>query len=217
MRGQADPVPGPVAEMLAVPGSLDHLSCQPVDTTPGQRLASPDRSLQLRNGRCLASLDELVDLEIARRRLADEEGTGHVASVAVNLRTEIEEQDLSSLDRPIARRAVRQCGLRSCERRDVECQCLSAPRSHVPFELECELMLRPADPDRGKEGRQRTIGHRARSGDPLQLGRFLGRPVLLDPALDGNELDRRSGRAQPPPQGVAHESRLDSNPPRSKR
>ena len=34
MRGQADPVPGPVAEMLAVPGSLDHLSCQPVDTTP---------------------------------------------------------------------------------------------------------------------------------------------------------------------------------------
>jgi len=56
-----------------------------------------------------------------------------------------------------------------------------------------------------------SIIFRTRGRDPLDLCRFLGRAVGLDPALDRDELDLRRGRHQSIPERVGHEPGLDTD------
>ena len=69
-----------------------------------------------------------------------------------------------------------------------------------------------ARPDLGQQRGERPVGDRAGGRDPLDLGRLLGRPVGLDPALDGHELDVRRGRREPSPD--AHATRTRPRPRR---
>ena len=92
--------------------------------------------------RRLGARDELVDLEVARRRLADEQRPGHVAAVARDLRPEVEQQDRAVQDRPVARRAVRQRRLGAGQAGDVEGERLRAAGPHQPLEAEREVAPR---------------------------------------------------------------------------
>ena len=176
-----------------------------------------DRGLDRRDGRGLGTRHDLVDLEIACRRLADEQRPGHVAPIAGDLGAEVEEQHRAVDDRPIARRAVRQRGLGPGQAGDVEGERLGAAGPDQPFEPEREVGLGGARLDLGEQRGQRPIGDGAGGGDALDLGRLLDRPVGLDPALDRHELDVRRGRGEAPPHRLRDEARLDRDPARPDR
>ena len=130
-----------------------------------------------------------------RLRVADEQGPGHVAAVAGDLRAEVEQQDRAHPNRSVSRRAVRQRRLGAAQAGHVEGQRLRSAGPHPPLEVEGELGLGHARPDARQQPRQRPVGHGTRRGDALDLGRLLDRPVRLDPALDRDELDvGRRGR-----------------------
>ncbi len=111
--GQPDAVPGAVAEVVAVAGSFDDLTSGGVDLTIGDRIARRDAIVKQGDGSGLGLRDQRIDVPIERRRLAHEEGPGHIRAVAIDLGAEVEEQHLARDDRPIAWRAVWQRGART--------------------------------------------------------------------------------------------------------
>src|SRR3954463_11280752 len=100
--------------MGAMPGVGDDVPRNGVDRPSGwQRAAARDSGLEGVDGGRLSPRDELVDIDVPRTRLADEQRARHVAWVAGHLRTEVEQQDGAGLDRPVAGGAVWQGGFRS--------------------------------------------------------------------------------------------------------
>ena len=89
---------------------------------------------------------------------------------------------------------------------------LGAAGAQAPFEPEGQVTLGDPGTDLGQQGGQGPVGHGAGRGDPLDLGRLLGRPVGLEPALDRHELDVRGRRRQALPHRVGHEPGLDARP-----
>ena len=186
-------------------------------TARGQVATSTKRLLErLHRGR-LGACHELVHLGVPRRRLAHEQRSRHVASIATDLRAEVEQQDGAIRHRPVSGCAVGQRRLRPGQARDVEREGLRTARAHRPLEPEREVRLRDTRTDIGEQRGERAVGHRAGRGDPLDLGGLLGRPILLDPAFDRHELDVRRGGSQTLPDGVRDERRLDADPLRPDR
>ncbi len=104
VRGKADAMAESVPEPLPVARVGDDLACDAIDrTTVGQPCARPERVAQCRHGRGLGPRHELVHVEVAGARLADEQRPGHVAAIPADLRPEVEEQDRAVTHRPIAR------------------------------------------------------------------------------------------------------------------
>ena len=100
-----------------------------------------DRRFEGRDRGRLGPRDQLVDLEVARRRLADEQRPGHVAPVARDLGPEVEQEDRPGPDRAVARGAVRQRRLGTGQAGDVEGERLGAAGAHQPFEPQREVGL----------------------------------------------------------------------------
>ena len=121
------PWPSAVAEVVAMPGVGDHVAGDRV--RPPGPLAAPCPAargrLERLDRRRLGARDQLVDREVARRGLADEQRPRHVAAIAGDLGAEVEEQDRPVEDRPIAGRAVRQGRLRAGQAGDARTR---APR-----------------------------------------------------------------------------------------
>ena len=208
-----------MAEMLAVAGPGDHCPGRGVDRPAARQVArsrgpGPVDGLghHLDGGRLRAG-DEPVDLQVAGRRLADEERPGHVAAVAGHLRPEIEEEDRAVQDRSIARRAVGQRRLRARQAGDIEGQRLGAAGPDQPLEAQRELGFGDARTDLRQQGRQRPVGDGAGGRDPFELGRFLDGTVGLQPALDRDQLRPRRRRREPGPGRLRDESGLDRDPP----
>ena len=101
-----------------------------------------DGRLERRDRGRLGARDELVDLEVALGRLADEQRPGHVAPVAVDLGAEVEQEDGAVDDRPIAGRAVRQRRLGPRQAGDVERERLGAAGPDQPLESQREVASR---------------------------------------------------------------------------
>ena len=127
----------------------------------GAVLVRRDGAFQGRDRLRLRPGHERVDVEVARRGLADEQRPGHVAPVARDLRAEVEQQDRVRTDRPVAGRAVRQRRLRPGQAGDVERERLGATGPHQPLEAEREVRLGHAGPDLGEQRRQCPVGDRA--------------------------------------------------------
>ena len=111
VRRETDAVPESVPEVLAVPAVDDHRRgrSRPTARPAGSGRAGGRRPPRARSiAAAWARGDQLVDLEVARGRLADEQRPGHVAAIAGDLGAEVEQQDRAVADRPVARRAVRQ-------------------------------------------------------------------------------------------------------------
>ena len=207
-----------VPEMLAVPGGPDDLAGDGIDRTARRQVATSTKGLveRLHRGR-LGACDELVHLGVPRRRLAHEQRSGHVASIATDLRTEVEQQDGAVRHRPVSGCAVGQRRLRPRQARDVERERLRTARPHRPLEPQRKVGLADTRTDLGEQRGERAVGHRAGRGDPLDLGGLLGRPILLDPAFDRHELDVWRGGSKTLPDGVRDERRLDTDPLRTDR
>ena len=109
----------------------------------------------------------------------------------------------------IGGRAVRQGRLRAGQAGDIERKRLRTIGPHRPFETQCQVGLGHAGRDVGQQPSQRAIGDGACSGDPLQFGRLLDRPVGLDPAVDRDQLDVGCRSRQLLPRRVWHEACLD--------
>ncbi len=157
--------------------------------------------------------DQLVDRQVAGLRLADEEGPGHVASVAGDLRPEVEQEHRAIEDRPIAGGSMRQRRLRSGETGDIEGEGFCPARPHQPLELQGERRLGHTRMDLGQQRRKRPVRDGTRRLDPLELGGLLHGTVRGDPAVDRHECHVRRGRLESPPQGVRDERRIDAHPP----
>ena len=84
-------------------------------------------------------------------------------------------------------------------------------------EVQREIVLGGARHDPGQERRESTVGDRTGGRDALQLRRLLRGPVLLQPALDRDELHVRCRGLQPAPYRVRQERRLDADPARAHR
>ena len=95
----------------------------------------------------------------------------------------------------------------------VEGQRLGAAGPHLPFERQRQLAFSRASLDAPDDRRKGAVGDGAGGTDPLDLGRFLGGTIRLDPARHGNQLDVRRGLAQLLPQRVTHDAVLDSDAP----
>ena len=213
----ARPIPWPVPWPKWSPWPASAMTARATASTArplGEPRPPPaDGRLQRRDRRRLGPRDELVDVEVARGRLADEQRPGHVAAVAVDLRAEVEQQHgavaatgtVAAASRAAAPPRAGQAG-------DVERERLGAAGPHQPLEPQRELRLRHPGPDLGQQRRERPVGDRAGRRDPLELGRLLGRPVRLDPALDRHELDVRRGGGEPLPGRVRDEPGLDARP-----
>ena len=178
VRGQADPVPRPVAEVRAVAGGLDDRPGDRVDRVAAResRSAVParpagHRGLERLDGGRLGPRDELVDGEIARRRVADEERPGHVAPVARDLGAEVEQQDRARQHRPVAGSAVRQGRLGPGQAGDVEGERLRATGPDQPLEPQRQRRLGHAGPDLREQGRERPVADRTGRRDALDLRR----------------------------------------------
>ena len=209
MGREPDAVPGPMPEVIAVPGRRDDLAGHSVDgasrrgTPSPPALATADSSATIAAG---VPERRVVDGQVPRRRLPDEQGPGHVAAIAGDLRAEVEQEDRAVADRPIARRAMGQRRLRAGQAGDVEGQGLRPAGPHRPLEAEREVGFGPDRTDVRQERGQRPVGDRAGGGDPLELGGLLDRPIGLHPALDRDELDVRGGGGEP------HPAACDTNP-----
>ena len=94
-------------EVVTVARIDDHLAGERVHRRPARDLGVlVDDVLERLDHGPLSACDELVDLKVARRGFAHEQGPGHVAAIAVDLRSEVEEQDRGRSDRSIARGAM---------------------------------------------------------------------------------------------------------------
>ena len=107
MRREPDPVARPMAEVFVVAGCVDDIAGGPVGLETGDPGAVRRGRRDLVDRRLLGPGDQVVDREIAGRRLADEQRPGHVAPIAVDHGAEVEEKHGAFESRPIARRAVR--------------------------------------------------------------------------------------------------------------
>ena len=112
---------------------------------------------------------------------------------------------------------MRQRGLRPGQAGDIEGERVGAVGPHAPLEPEGEIRLGRPRHDLRQQARQGAVRDGTRGGDALHFGRFLDRPVRLDPAFDRHELDIRRGRGQALPQRMRHEPGLDGHPPRPDR
>jgi hypothetical protein len=198
MRGQPDAVTEAVPEMVAVTGRGDHVPCHLVDRLAGRQRGAvagslPDCGLEPGDRLGLGACHELVDIEVGRLRLADEQRPRHVASIAGDLRPAVEQQHRAVQDGSIAGRAVRQRRLWPRQASHIEGECLGAAGPDQPLQLERQRRLGHARPDLGKQRRQRPVGDDTRRRDPLDLGWLFDRPVGLEPAFDRHELDVRCG------------------------
>ena len=146
------------------------------------------------------------------RRLADEQGPGHVAAVARDLGAEVEQDDAAGLQPSVTGRPVRQGGLGPAEAGDVEGQSVGTAGPHQPLETHGELGLGAVRPDLREQRGERPVCDRTRRRDALQLGRLLDRSIRLDPAFDRHELDIGRRRREAVPGRVRDEPRLDRDP-----
>ena len=201
------PVPWP--KCSPCPASDDDRPSHRVDGPAArERPAGRHGRLQRLDRRRLGPRDELVDLEVARRRLADEQRPGHVAPVAVDLRPEVEQQD-RAVERPAvaaaSRAAAPPAGRTGTRRRRRAPRRRRSRISHSSRQR--ELRLGDARPDLGQQRGERPVRDRAGRGDPLDLGRLLDRAVGLDPALDRDELDVRARPRRAAPRSRARRTR----------
>ncbi len=107
------PWPGPCPKWSPVAGGVDDGSRASASSRrPARQRRHPARDGRLEplDRRSLGGRDELVDREVAARRLAHEQRPGHVAPVARDLGAEVEQEDLPGDDRadpPASRAAAR--------------------------------------------------------------------------------------------------------------
>ena len=162
-------------------------------------------------------MTRLEDVEVARRRLAHEQRPGHVAPIARDLGAEVEQEDGPGPDRAVAGCAVRERRLGARQAGDVEGERLGPAGAHQPLQPQRQVGLGRVGPDLGQQRGERPVGDRAGGRDALDLGRFLDRPIGLEPALDRDELDVRRGGGEALPRGVRDEPGLDRDAPRPDR
>src|SRR5262249_8896403 len=111
---EADAVPQPVLEVLAVAGVADQVTggrvyVADVGTRPGGVKSGP-----------LRGRDQLVDLPLPARGLAERHGAGHVRVVATVLGAEIHRDQVAAAHRPVGRRVVRDRAIRAAGHDGVE-------------------------------------------------------------------------------------------------
>ena len=229
MGGQADAVTRPVAEVVAVTGRDDHV--------PGERIGLGARRQRTagRHGRRdpvdrggLRTVDELVDLEVALGRLADEQRPGHVAAIARDLGPEIEQEDGPGPNRPVARRAVGQGRLGPGQAGDVEGQAVGAAGPDQDLEPPGKLGLGharlgspgavPPAPDRRRCRPRRPVRARPAPSSPdrLRSSRSPGWPSGPGSAAPTSSMPGAEF-GEVGPGRVAQVARLDRHPARAKR
>ena len=211
-----------VPEVLAVAGGGDDSRATPSTARPaGSSVPRPRPARRLRSasiGRGLGPRDELVDVEVARGRLADEQRPRHVAPVAGDLRPEVEQQDRAVTHGPIARGAVRQRRLRTGQAGDVERQRLGAAGPDQPLQAKREVALgrRPARMSGSSVARARSATAQAAAIRSISAGSFVARSASIQPSIGTSSTSGRRSR-EPVPHGVRDEPGLDPDPPRPER
>jgi hypothetical protein len=209
-----------VSETVSVRGP----SAVRLDDPPGGAVEIPpgwksqfgvDRRLELGDRGGLCARDDVVYRLVPFGRVADEQGPGHVAPMPVDLCLEVEQDDLALADHRIRRRAVRHRRVRPGEAGRIERDCLGTAGPEEPLEIESEVPLGRAGPDLWQECRQGSVGDPTCRGNSFDLARLLDRPIRLDPALDGDELDVRRGALEASPHGVREHSGLDPHSART--
>jgi hypothetical protein len=182
-------VPQAVPEVLRVPGvadevprrgvHVDHVRARPRGFDPGP----------------LRRRDELVDLPLPARGLAERHRAGHVGVVAAVQRAEVHRDQVTAAHRPVGRRVVRDGAVRPAGHDGVEGRVLGTQVDHPPVQRRGQLTFGQARPDVREHVGDGLAGDPARGGEQLKLGRILDRPQLFDLSSerDGGDTVRRGG------------------------
>ncbi len=166
---QADAVPQPVHELVAVPRARDHLAGGGVDVDdlrPGRQPAAP----HLLGGR-----DERVQVTLPAGGPADHHGAGHVGVVAVDQRAEVHLHQVPAAHRRVRRTVVRHRGVRTCGDDRRERRPLGAARPHARLQVVGDVSLAaPGTQAAGcDEVGERGVGDGACSAQRGRLGLVL--------------------------------------------
>ncbi len=87
-----------------------------------------------------------------------DEGTGHVAAVAVDLGAEVDDDEVVGFDDPIARTVVRQRGVRARRHDGLEADVVGSAQTHGLIECESERTLGRPLVEHGERREQRLVG-----------------------------------------------------------
>src|SRR5262249_5798552 len=182
--GEADAVPEPVPELVAVARVDDDRAGDRVRLVAGH--AGPD-ALARRDLRLEA--DVVRATELLREVLARRDGTRAVGAVAVDARAEIGDDQRVLADDRLARLGVRPRAVRSRCDRGLERQLVHAMCVHQLAQAPGELALAPPDPRLGRERLERALrGARGATGR-LDLGGVLDRAERLHRSRGRHELE----------------------------
>ena len=144
----------------------------------------------------LGGRDQLVDLPLPVRGVAQDDGAGHVGVVAVDGRAEVELQEVAVAQHGGVGPVVRDGGVGAGGDDRLEGRRLGTQRQHAGVELAADLQLGAPGPQRALGGQlgQRLVGDRAGAAQRLDLVVVLDRAQGLDGPADRGQL----GHGPPP-------------------
>src|SRR5712691_590139 len=191
---QADAMAEPVLEMIAVPGRCDHVASRSVDRRDARADTDGRHPGPLRGG------DQLVDLLLPRRGLADDHRPGHIRVIAAESGTAVNGHQVPGGKRPVGGHVVRSRAVRPAGDDAVEREPLGATVGHRALEQDRELPLGHARADRRKYQGERLAGDGAGAGEQLDLCLILDHPQLLHrpPERDQGQLATGRGEGRMP-------------------
>ena len=186
MHEHSDPVTEPVAELLAVARSLNHLPRHRV------KLGSAQAGARRRERLLLRGAHQLIDLT----RLPGDPLAGCIRARAVRAiafvhRAPVDQQKHVRGDSLLARLGVWKRRVRAGGDDRREAGPLGTQAAHVQLDLERQLALAAPDRARFQHRQQRLVGELARAADALQLALVLHHAHVLDDAVACDQLPAR--------------------------
>ena len=201
---QSDTVTGRMNELIPQPGSHDHVATGLVDVARGDTRPHGSQTDELRLANHIVHVPQrLVDL-------ADEIGARHVGVIAIDQRSDVDDDEVTFFNHGRCRTVVRTGAVRPGRNNRVVARAIGTETTHPILEFVAYIPLGHPLREHRYALSERGIGAGRRATHSSDLGRRLASAQLRHDAADHDEMSR-SLIAQRLVLGVSDLRRIDCN------